>query len=514
MIEQTLSNYRVRAKLGEGGMGEVYLAEHVMMGKQAAIKTLRREYCANSEVVSRFFNEARSATMVKHPGIVDIYDFGHHADGSAYIIMELLEGQELSKRLAGGKQLPAAEIAELGAQVADALAAAHAAGIVHRDLKPDNIFLCPDAAVFGGHRVKLLDFGIAKLTSDQMAVTAKTRTGTLMGTPSYMAPEQCRGAGDVDHRADIYALGCILFEMTCGQVPFISPGVGDLLIAHITEPPPSVKDFRADAEPGLAKLIATLLAKDPDHRIQQVSDVAEILRGRRSGVRWPSETAAVALGTFPPGTEATLPPTEAPRRLRRWPFVALGGVVIACAVTLAVELSGGSTDATTDTASTAQGDLTTDVSRAAEAAPDPDPDPDDSLARRDDKPPTTPPAPSRVTLELFSSPPHATIYRVVDGVRIGQTPWKRQYPSSEGALDLILRLDGHKSRQISLSLTSDAKETITLDPVPAPDGKRKRRHKPPDGAKSRESTQPVASPAAKPDPTPVKDNRHWGELAP
>jgi eukaryotic-like serine/threonine-protein kinase len=199
--------YRVTDVLGEGGMGVVYAAEHMLLGRPAAVKLLLPELSRKQEIVQRFFNEARAATAIRHPGIVEIYDFGWTTDGAGFIVMELLEGETLRTRRKKGRMPWPAALA-VTRQIAGALGAAHAKGIVHRDLKPDNVFLVPDPEVPGGERIKLLDFGIAKL-ADSPAGQHKTRTGAVIGTPTYMAPEQCRGV-EVDARPDLYALGCIL----------------------------------------------------------------------------------------------------------------------------------------------------------------------------------------------------------------------------------------------------------------------------------------------------------------
>src|SRR5215831_18237470 len=166
VIGTTVGSYRILDKLGEGGMGAVYLAEHTLIGRRAAVKVLLPELSNNQEIVNRFFNEARSTAQIKHPGLIDIYDFGYHTTGSAFIVMEFLDGESLASRLRRESRLPIALLATLGRQIASALAAAHQKGIVHRDLKPDNVFLVVDAEMQHGVRAKVLDFGIAKLQSD------------------------------------------------------------------------------------------------------------------------------------------------------------------------------------------------------------------------------------------------------------------------------------------------------------------------------------------------------------
>src|SRR5215467_3695128 len=192
MLGRTLGNYNVVSKIGEGGMGVVYLGRHVTLGRPAAIKVLHPSLSSNEDMVTRFFNEARAASAVRNPGIVEVFDFGVLEDQSAYIVMEFLEGENLGARIRRGR-MPVAPAMTIVRAIARALQAAHEQGIVHCDLKPDNVFLVPDPELPSGERVKLLDFGIAKLAPFG-GEGRHTRTGTVMGTPTYMAPEQCRGS--------------------------------------------------------------------------------------------------------------------------------------------------------------------------------------------------------------------------------------------------------------------------------------------------------------------------------
>jgi serine/threonine protein kinase len=246
LIGQTIGNYLVTQKLGEGGMGSVYLAEHPSIGKKVALKVLHSEFSTNQEVAARFFNEAKAVNDIGHPNIVDIIDFGIIQAGVnreqlVYFIMEYLSGSTLSGLIRNEAPLPPERVLGIGLQVADALGASHKCGIVHRDLKPDNIILQPR----GRERdfVKLLDFGIAKLTNDAQG-SRRTRTGIVMGTPAYMSPEQCEGRGSIDHRTDIYALGILLYEMLTGRVPFIGEGYGEILVQHLTQQPIPPSQFR------------------------------------------------------------------------------------------------------------------------------------------------------------------------------------------------------------------------------------------------------------------------------
>jgi len=280
MIGQTIGPYKITAKIGEGGMGAVFRGEHTVLGRGAAIKVLLPDFSNNKEVVQRFFNEAKATTAIKHPGIVEIYDFGHHTDGSAYIVMELLQGEPLSHRLHREKKLQAALASAVISQVASALGSAHAMGIIHRDLKPDNIFLLPDPLVPQGYRVKLLDFGIAKLGEDMRGELEATRAGAVLGTPPYMAPEQCVGSTDVDHRADLYALGCLLFHCLCGRPPFVTVEFARIMIEHLQKAPPNPRELEPSVPEQLEQITLRLLAKDAKDRFQSCGQLVAALEGR------------------------------------------------------------------------------------------------------------------------------------------------------------------------------------------------------------------------------------------
>jgi len=293
LLGTLLGNYRILERIGEGGMGIVYLGRHEALGHRVAVKVLQQEMSRRAEIVRRFFNEAQAASAIRSPGIVQVFDFGTTADGRAYFVMELLEGLSLTERLQQ-RQIDEAECCRLGRQIANVLQAAHAAGITHRDLKPDNLFLVPDAEVMGGERVKVLDFGIAKMldrdgsgADDGNATVVKTHIGMMLGTPQYMSPEQCRGAGAIDTRSDIYSLGCILFEMVCGRPPFVGEGAGEVVGAHQYVEPPAPQSFAPGISDQLASLIVQMLAKRPEARPQTMSAVGhaleEILRGLEGG---------------------------------------------------------------------------------------------------------------------------------------------------------------------------------------------------------------------------------------
>src|SRR4051812_32307488 len=200
MLGRTIGNYAVKEKIGEGGMGVVYVAEHPRIGRKVAIKTLHPQFGHTSDAVRRFFNEAKAAHEIKNPHIIDILDFGELEDGTSYFIMEWLDGQSLKHAIDAHPVFPVARAGHVADGILQALVAAHAHGIVHRDLKPDNVYLVHHLE--DDDFVKVLDFGIAKLTADGADDAHRTGTGVLMGTPAFMSPEQCRGVADLDGRSD------------------------------------------------------------------------------------------------------------------------------------------------------------------------------------------------------------------------------------------------------------------------------------------------------------------------
>ena len=269
-----IGQYRILEKLGAGGMGTVFLAEHVLLKRRAAIKTLLPSLSVHPEIVERFFTEARATSAISDPGVVQVFDFGYHVDGTAYIVLELLEGEALGDRLERLKQLALGDALRIARQVASALAAAHDLAIVHRDLKPENVFLLPDAESAGGERAKVLDFGICKLAVPEDEDPAGiTQEDTMLGTPVYMSPEQCRGASRADHRTDIYALGCVLFHMIAGRPPFECDGVGEYMAAHLHEPAPRLRSLMPEVPEDVDALVARCMEKDAGDRFQSMAEL-------------------------------------------------------------------------------------------------------------------------------------------------------------------------------------------------------------------------------------------------
>jgi len=273
--------YRVIKLLGEGGMGAVYLAEHVAIEKKLALKVLHAEYASKGDIVTRFKQEAISASRIKHPNVLEIFDFGQLENGAFYLAMEFLEGNDLADEIQRHRVLEPARGLRFAQQICRALAAAHAKGVVHRDMKPENVFLqrTPD----GEEIVKIVDFGIALLrTNEEAAASSKqrrlTRTGMIFGTPEYMSPEQA-GGKHADQRADIYAVGIILYEMFTGAVPFTGETFLGVLAKHLndTAPPMSAVYPELGISPELQLVIQRALEKRPEERFQSMSDLSRAL---------------------------------------------------------------------------------------------------------------------------------------------------------------------------------------------------------------------------------------------
>lgn len=262
--------YKVIKKLGEGGMGAVYLGEQVGLGRKVALKVLHSEYARDQEFVKRFRQEAHLAATINHPAVVITYDFDQTEDGSLFMAMEFVEGKNLRDVVRDGP-MDVGEALRLGVQIGEGLGAAHKAGVIHRDFKPENIMVLK-----GGEIVKLMDFGIAKLR-DTSAATRLTKAGTIMGTPAYMAPEQIEGA-DVTDRTDIYSYGIVLYEMLSGGVPFRASTPTAVLMKQLREMPISVKRLRDEIPTAVEKVVMQALEKDPQKRPKNMDEMVEALK--------------------------------------------------------------------------------------------------------------------------------------------------------------------------------------------------------------------------------------------
>jgi serine/threonine protein kinase len=262
--------YRVLKKLGAGGMGAVYLAEQLSIGRKVALKVLQREFAMNDEFIKRFHQEARLAASLNHRHVITIHDFDQTDDGNLFIAMEYVEGQNL-KSIIQQRPLKLARALRFAVQIAEGLSAAHRAGVIHRDIKPENIMILQVL-----EEVRLMDFGISRLR-DTETLARLTRPGMIMGTPAYMAPEQIEGH-EVDEKSDIYAFGVVLYEMLTGETPFKAPTPTALLMKHIKELPVPLRQLRADVPGGVEHLVMQTLEKQPERRQSAMEEIAIELR--------------------------------------------------------------------------------------------------------------------------------------------------------------------------------------------------------------------------------------------
>jgi len=507
-------------------MGVVYLAEHPVIGRKVAMKAIHPELSRNPEVVSRFVTEAKAVNQIGNEHIVDIHDFGNTADGEFYFIMEFLQGEALVDRMKREAPMDTVRALSIAAQVADALGASHQHGIIHRDLKPENIFL-----IHKGHTpdfVKVLDFGLAKLTQGEEKVSHKTRTGSVMGTPYYMSPEQCEGKPNIDYRSDIYSLGVILFEMVTKCVPFGGEGYGEIIVKHITSPIPSPRTLNPLLPHAVEAIILRAMAKRRTDRFQSMEELAAALQDPEAYLASapaleandaPSAPIALPNAAAPVGRADSVasgqvvfgePDADAhahtvpvpttfrhatgelsedddifaePKRRRTGLFIAAGLAVVAAGVAAYLYTNPGLLG---------QEQVTPAVESPAPSPP--------------------PAAPRRVGLSFSSEPAGATVMRKDTGEQLGITPFSTEVPAGETAIDFLFQKDSYQDKTESFVPTEPGQIAASLvaNPPPAPEPAAK-----PSKRTSRVGAKPAAparrrSPAAR-RRTPVDED---GVLAP
>ncbi len=446
--------YLVERLLGEGGMGVVYAGRHKVIDKRVAIKVLRGEMASDQDLNDRFLQEARAASAIGNPHIIDISDFGHLPDGMTYFVMELLEGKSLGAAMAqAGGPTPPARIYHIAKQIAQGLAAAHAANIVHRDLKPDNVMLIAR----GTERdfVKILDFGIAKVGGGSKKTT---RAGSVFGTPHYMSPEQAAGAV-VDHRTDIYALGVILYEMATGKVPFDADNFMGILTQHMYKAPVPIRALvpEIDVPPGLDAVVLKCLTKKPEGRYASMDELVADLDKLEHGLLPDAvqEMMARSGGFNVPADyfRAVMPapvPAAPPEARKRWSLYAVVAALAMLAGVVAVVFAR-SSNSGAQTLPSASAPLSSPV-----AASTPGPTA------------VSPPAPSvslapAVTQEVLVSvvPADATIRS--DQGPLGQSPVALHLAKNE-TVALVLERKGYKSKTVTVD-GSESKRMFALEPI-------------------------------------------------
>ena len=343
------SRYALVRLLGEGGMGAVYEAEHLVTRRRVALKVLHPGQQWTPAAVERFIREAQIAAAIGHPNIIDVLDAGHDEQGAPFLVFEYLLGSSVGGLIESAGRLPLDQALAVTADVLDALVAAHARGVLHRDIKPDNVFLAGDGR--GRTVVKLLDFGIARATSELgLSPHERTQTGVMMGTPAYMSPEQIRGLGDIDARADVWSVGAMLYEMLSGALPFQADNLNALMFAIATEPMQPLASVAPEVPVAVAELVARSLVQDRSARTPSAAAMLEEVQRARADLGLidtssprPSvpprlSSAAPAeiglLATMPntptaaTGEKSTLDPQETVRPARRVPATSLLLVVV------------------------------------------------------------------------------------------------------------------------------------------------------------------------------------------
>ncbi len=464
-IGARIGNYVLEKELARGGFGVVFVARHAQMGQRIAVKFLHRQWSDDHEQVQRFFNDARAATLADDPGIVRVMDAGFF-EGYAFLLMEFLAGEALAARLARAPVSPLVAVT-LMRQAARALSKVHAVGIVHRDLKPDNLFLVPDPEVPGGERVKILDFGIAKLADVSLA--NKTATRAVFGTPAYMSPEQCRSAASVDPRSDIYSLGCILFEMSCGRPPFEGE-TGELIGKHQNVAPPAPRSLNPAVSPEVEAILLRSLAKDPAARQQSMAELVRDLDGVAQKLSLPvtPPKADIAPVLTPPSTWS--PPSDRATQIAPTPPI----------VTAHADLAPRRARSTTPTRTWIIGGAGLVVLGAGswilvamsrQAAPPPiessvKADVDGGVSMSASTPTSDGGAPGTASAEIWSTPAGAQLE--IDGSSTGTTtPLKLGELESGRKYKVVLKKECYQDevRELVPSSTKPTKLTVALKPV-------------------------------------------------
>lgn len=428
--------YKVVRRLSSEGTGELYEAIHEQIQRRASIKVLHKELAEDRDAVKRFLNEAKAVNLISHPSIVNIYEQGQLNSGAPYIVMEFLEGETLRDRLRRlGRPMDPPKAMRTGRQLASALAAAHSKQVVHRDLKPSNIVLIPDADTADGERVKVANFGIAKLmTTNNSSVL--TMAGVSMGTPTYMSPEQCRNARESTDRSDVYSLGVIMYEMLSGSPPFSdAEGAVRLMMAHMQQDPPPLQNRAPEASAELCGLVHRMLAKKPEDR-PSAAEVQSFLTRQTGGFSSASlpipnlQEISKAPAPSPTMMMGAPPTPEKPPSALAELFESKTGRMIAIGAGVAVLLG-----------------IIGIIAAVRGLLSGP------------------PPPPPQITWAISSEPSEADVLDSTSQV-VGHTPWSQTQQIGKGLATFIIRKKGFHEESVVLDREKDGKQQVTLTAVP------------------------------------------------
>jgi len=506
LIGQTIDNkYKIISLLGEGGMGTVYEVRHALIGRRLAMKFLHRQYASSPEVVTRFHREAQAAAQIGHDNICEVTDMGTGPDGSPYIVMEYLDGKDLKNVIQDEGKLPPERAAHILAQVLSALEAAHQAGIIHRDMKPENIYITqksdrPDY-------VKLLDFGISKFRTLEGEGKGLTQTGTVLGTPYYMSPEQARGDHNIGQATDIYAVGVIMYQMLTGELPFDAPNYNALLIKILTEEPPDPKKLNPAIPDDLVRVIQKAMDREAHQRFQTckhfktVLDPYRTITGSSGGITQTQAMRAIAKQSLEatkgkPFTH-TSTPLDWEDRKRKEQARHFGGPLIGIGVVVAILIAGGGVYFYTQQNQAPSKTAPLPVAAAVSLAPTetkpapptpapavPEPAPANAAAQ--------PAAPASITMSIKAVPAEAEIR--LDGTLLGSNPYKGSFNHDYNLHQMIVSAEGYESQEQSLVFNRDQTVEVTLSKKASLSGHRSRKDR--EKAKEMAGSSPTATETA------------------
>ena len=510
-----LGRYKITKRLGEGGMGTVYLCEHATIGKKFAVKVLSHEFAHKEDLRERFLQEARAASMISQENVVEISDFGETPDGSVFFVMEFLKGEDLSDTVKDQGRLAWPRVKPIMLQICRALGAAHDAGIIHRDMKPENCYRIKRGK--NDDFIKVLDFGIAKVTSeDESEGKGLTRTGMIFGTPEYMSPEQAQGAKP-DHRVDVYAVGVIMYELLTGRVPFTADTFMGILTKHMFEVPeaPSSVVPDADIPPEVEAIILKAMQKDRELRFSSMAEMAEAIEAVGTGaaavavvsenIARPSTGEMAFTGGRPTPMPGTMPPIaadyEEPQRSNKgMMFGIIGGLALAAAGVGAFLAFGGKDDP--EVAKTEQVEKPAEAAVAGQPTPPPVVDPVEE-PEEPEKVKELAAGAETVNYRISTKDPdgnaiEAKILDPIDNAIYGMTNTETgvEVEKSDKLMKVVLKAKGFEPMEIEIKPERDKYFEYVLQP--------EKEAKKPSTSSTKSSTKKPTNTTPKPEPTPDK----------